>query len=100
MPYLIYATDRPGAAALRAEHRPAHLAYLEANLPLILAAGAKLADDGTAAFGSAYLLDVDDRAAAEAFIAADPFSKAGVFGEIVITRWRKGFFDHRTVPQP
>jgi uncharacterized protein YciI len=100
MPYLIDATDKPDAAALRQTHRPDHLAYLEANLPKLLAAGAKLRDDGTTAWGSAYILDTEDRAAAEAFIAADPFSKAGLFATVAITRWRKGFFDFRRVPQP
>ena len=100
MPYLIDATDRPDGAELRAAHRTAHLAFLEASLPLLVAAGAKLSDDGTTAWGSAYIVDVEDRAAAEAFIAADPFAKAGLFAAVAITRWRKGFLDHRRVPQP
>ena len=37
------------------------------------------------------------RAEAEAFIAEDPFVKAKVFGEVKITRWRKGFFDHKRI---
>jgi uncharacterized protein YciI len=95
MPFVIDATDKPDAAELRASARPEHLDYLEANLPRLIAAGAKLRDDGTTAWGSLYILDTEERAAAEAFIAGDPFTKAGVFGEIAITRWRKGFFDHR-----
>jgi len=98
MPFLIDATDRPDAAALRRERRPEHLRYLDANLPLLIAAGAKLSDDGATALGSVYLVDVDDRTAAEAFIAADPYRKAGVFSTVAITRWRKGFFDFRRVP--
>ncbi len=94
MPYLIDATDREDGHALRHERRPEHLAFLEASLPILIAAGAKLSDDGKTAWGSAYIVDVEDRAAAEAFIADDPFTKAGLFAEIRITRWRKGFFDH------
>jgi uncharacterized protein YciI len=33
---------------------------------------------------------VKDRAAAEAFIAAEPLNQAGVFSEIRINRWRFG----------
>jgi uncharacterized protein YciI len=95
MPFLIDATDKPDALALRADTRDVHLAYLEANLPRLIAAGAKLRDDGTTAWGSAYILDTEERAEAEAFIAGDPFAKAGLFADIAITRWRKGFFDHR-----
>jgi uncharacterized protein YciI len=95
MPYVIDATDKTDAQALRAATRDEHLAYLQSELPRLIAAGAKLRDDGTTAWGSLYVLDVEERAAAEAFIAGDPFTKAGVFADIAITRWRKGFFDHR-----
>jgi uncharacterized protein YciI len=95
MPYIIDATDRTGAAELRAKNRPDHLAYVEANVGKVIAAGAKLADDGETSLGTLYLIDVDERAAAEAFIAGDPYRKAGVFGTVVITRWRKGFFDFK-----
>ncbi|MBN8993795.1 MAG: YciI family protein [Rhizobiales bacterium] len=95
MPYLIDATDKPDSADLRAKTRPEHMEFLKASLPKLIAAGAKLRDDGTTAWGSAYIVDVDDRASAEAFINADPFTKAGLFGDIRITRWRKGFFDFK-----
>jgi uncharacterized protein YciI len=93
MPYLIDATDRPDAGTLRPDTRPRHMAYLDANLPRLIAAGAKLRDDSETAWGSVYILDVEDRSAAEAFIRDDPFSQAGLFGSVAITRWRKGFFN-------
>lgn len=99
MPYLIDATDKPDSQALRQAHRPSHLRFLENNVASLIAAGAKLSDDGVSAWGSVYILDVEDRAAAEAFIAADPFSDARLFASVAITRWRKGFFDFRRVPQ-
>lgn len=98
MPYLIDAEDREGAAELRARVRPDHLAFLEARQGSLLAAGAKLSDDGASAHGSFYILDTDSRAEAEAFIAADPFTVAGLFGRTTVTRWRKGFFDFRRQP--
>lgn len=98
MPYLIDASDGPDVAELRARLRPDHLAHINDHLPLILAAGAKLSEDGTP-IGSAYLLDVEHRRAAEEFIQADPYVLGQVFGTVTITRWRKGFFDHaRVVP--
>jgi uncharacterized protein YciI len=101
MPYMVVATDRPHSAALRKETQAAHVAYLEANLPKLIAAGAKLSDDGLRPQGSLYVIDTDVRAEAERFLADDPFTKAGVFAEIVITRWRKAIFDHVSfIPKP
>jgi uncharacterized protein YciI len=97
MPFLIDATDKPNSGDLRTRTRPEHMEFLKASLPKLLAAGAKLSDDGATALGSAYIVDVDTRAEAEAFINADPFSKAGLFGTITITRWRKGFFDFKAL---
>ncbi len=98
MPFLIDATDKPDGAELRAKVRPEHMVFLEASLPKLLAAGAKLSDDGQTAFGSAYIVDVEERAEAEAFIRSDPFSKAGLFGNVTISRWRKGFFNFQKIP--
>jgi len=94
MPFMVVATDKPNTAALRADVRPRHITYLEANLTKLIAAGAKMSDDGATAIGSLYLIDTDDRAEAERFVAEDPFTKEGVFAEFVATRWRKAIFDH------
>ena len=98
MPFLIDTTDRPGTASLREEIRPAHLDYLVASTSMLLAAGAKLSDDGKTALGSFYIVDTDSRAGAQAFIDADPFAVAGLFETIVITNWRKGFFNFARQP--
>lgn len=96
MPYMVVADDKPGTAELRARVRSAHVAYLESHLERLIGAGAKLADDGTTAIGSLYLIDTDDRAEAERFVAADPFMVEGVFSGFVATRWRKAILDGRS----
>jgi uncharacterized protein YciI len=98
MPYLIDATDKPESGALRTAERPKHLAWLDSNLPRLIAGGPKLRDDGETACGTLYILDVNDRAAAETFIKDDPFSKAGLFGKVEITRWRKAVLDGKKIP--
>jgi uncharacterized protein YciI len=99
MPFMIETWDGPGRAALRDGTRPAHIRYLDANKHKILACGAKLADDGESAHGTVYLLDTDDRAEAERFLADDPFTIAGLPERTFITRWRKGFFNFaNTIP--
>ena len=97
MAYAIIAYDRPDGAELRREKRPEHLDYLEANKHLLLAAGAQFADDGTTPIGSILLVDVEERAEAEAFAKADPFNQAGLFDRVNIVPWRKVFFDKQRV---
>lgn len=95
MPYAILTTDKPGSAELRARVRNAHLAYLDAHVDRLLAAGALISDDGTGGHGGILLVDTDERKEAEAFIANDPFTKAGLFEKVTVTRWRKAYFDGR-----
>lgn len=99
MPWMVETYDRPGAADLRLRLRPEHLAYLEEKKALLLACGAKLDDAGEAASGGVYLLDVESRDSAEAFIAADPFFRGGLFETVFVTRWRKAYLDGRNTLQ-
>ncbi|WP_246438277.1 YciI family protein [Lipingzhangella halophila] len=87
--------DKPDSQELRERVRPEHLDFLAEHARLLLACGAKLTDDGSGASGGLYLLDVDTREEAEAFIAADPFSRAGLFSRVEVTRWRKAYLDGR-----
>lgn len=93
MPYAIQTRDKPGSAQLRADKRPEHLEYLTKKKDLLLAAGALIEDDGTGGNGGLLIVDTDDRATAEKFIADDPFTKAGLFEKVTVTRWRKAFFN-------
>lgn len=91
MPFLIETYDKPDHRQMRRDVRPEHLLFLEENKDKLLACGAKLEDDGADAGGGIYILDVDTRQKAEEFIAADPFSKAGLFARVTIVRWRKAY---------
>ncbi len=93
MPYAIQTVDKPSRQMLRNQVREEHLRYLDANKHLLLAAGALISDDGTGGHGGILIVDTDDRAEAERFIAGDPFSKAGLFEKVTVTRWRKAYFD-------
>ena len=93
MPYAIQTQDKPGSSKVRADNRAAHIEYLTKNKHLLLAAGALIDDDGTGGNGGILIIDTDDRKEAERFIADDPFSKAGLFEKVTITRWRKAFFN-------
>lgn len=91
MPYIIETFDKPEHQAVRQAHRPAHLEFLERNAQLLLACGAKLQDDGSDKGGGLYVVDLETREAAQAFIESDPFYQAQLFAEVRITRWRKAY---------
>jgi hypothetical protein len=79
--------DKPNALDLRMATREAHLAYVRENLAMVKLAGPMLdADDDMA--GSLFVVEAADRAAVEAFNAADPYQKAGVFGQVEIRGFR------------
>jgi uncharacterized protein YciI len=90
MLFAITCTDKPGAAELRAATRPAHLAHLSAQAGRILLGGPLLSPEGQAV-GSLLVIEAADRAEAEAFAAADPYAKAGLFESVAIRPFRAVF---------
>jgi len=93
MPYVIETWDKPDSLELRMSVRPRHIEFLKANAAKLLGAGAKLSDDGETMLGTIYIVDVETREEAEAFVAGDPFTQNGLPEKITITRWRKAFFN-------
>lgn len=87
--YVVLAYDTPGPEA--AEHRQRllqpHLAHVETVMDRILVAG-PLSDESGAAIGSLLVLDVPDEAAARAFMAADPYASAPIWGRLDYRRYR------------
>ena len=96
MLFSLVCTDRPGALDLRMATRPAHLAFLETYQDRLMHAGAMLDLDGRPC-GSILIIDVEDRAAAEGFAAADPYAVAGLFESSVIRGFRTVFKDGEKV---
>jgi uncharacterized protein YciI len=64
-----------------------HLEYLRSSSDQIRFAGPSLGADGITKVGSIWLIDAADRAAAEKWVAAEPFSDAGAFSSVTLTRW-------------
>ncbi len=79
MIFVFHLLDHPDTAALRAEIRVRHLAHLAEVADHIAFAGPLLSDDGATSIGSLLAIDFPDRAAAEAWIAIEPFTRAGVY---------------------
>ena len=91
MLFIVYAEDNDAtSAAIRQAKTPEHLAYLDRHKHAIVLAGALLTDDAGKRVGSITEINVKDRAAADAFVAAEPFRNAGLYRSIKISRMRKG----------
>ena len=85
--FLLICRDKPGAIEVRKANRDAHLAYARAS-GVVALAGPLLDDDG-GMIGSMLALDVETRAAAEAFAAGDPYAEAGLFAAVEIVGWKR-----------
>jgi hypothetical protein len=87
MLFALICDDRPGALETRKATRAAHLDYIR-DTGVVAQAGPFL-DAGGAMVGSLVILDVPDRAAAEAWAAADPYALAGLFAKVEIRAWNR-----------
>jgi uncharacterized protein len=87
--FLLTCLDRANALDLRVEKRPAHLDYIKSVGDAVRVAGPLLDEVDGAMIGSIFILDLADRAAAEAFADGDPFHTEGVFGERTIRPFRQ-----------
>jgi uncharacterized protein YciI len=90
MLFVVVRHDKPGCVGLRQSARPNHLEYLKDVISLIRSGGAILNDEGQQ-IGSILFIEVTDRAAAEAFAAADPFVEADLFASTQILPFRMVF---------
>lgn len=91
MLFTFYCRDRANHESVRLANRPEHLAYLDKAGSRIRFAGPLLTDDGAKPLGSLLVVDCEDRRAAEAFAAGDPYAKAGLFADVSIAAVRQVF---------
>ena len=84
MIYVFHMLDKPDAAALRQQWRPAHKAYLALQAERIAFAGPLLHDDGETMLGSLLVIHFDSRQAAQAWLADEPFTRAGLYASVEI----------------
>jgi uncharacterized protein YciI len=78
--WLVRCLDVPGSAERRREHRAAHSERLRSAPLRQVVYGPLTADDGQTAIGSLLIVEADDRAQVEAFVAQDPFTVHEVWG--------------------
>lgn len=79
--------DKPGALQTRLDNRDAHVAYLKSSG--VVSQAGPLLDDKDQMIGSLVVLEVQDIAAAEAWVAGDPYGQAGLFASVELIPWKK-----------
>lgn len=87
MLFAVICDDRPDGLDTRLANRAAHVAYL-GDSGVVVQAGPFLDEEGKMR-GSLVIIDVADRGAAEAWAAADPYGRAGLFAKVEIRAWNK-----------
>jgi uncharacterized protein YciI len=89
--YAIICFDHADSAALRDKHRAAHQDFLKRNASRILYGGPlKDVADGPST-GALIVVDCATQEEAEAFIAADPFKRGGVYESVKVRAFKKVF---------
>lgn len=99
MLYMLYGVDGPDSAARRDTAREEHFAYLEKHSDILVLGGATLADADDTRTGSLLIINVPDRAAADAFAEGEPLRKAGVFKSYTVSRMRRGQWNPAAAPK-
>ena len=84
MIFVFHLIDRSDAGDLRLRMRPEHKTYLAAMADRIAFAGPLTQDDGQTMLGSLLAIDFEDRAAAERWLADEPFTKAGLYQAVSV----------------
>ena len=89
MRYILFCEDKPDSEALRLANREDHLAWAASKANAIELAGPMLSDDGEHMLGSMFILDADSIDAVRAFNAEDPYTQAGLWGNVIVRPFRQ-----------
>ncbi|MBO2455737.1 hypothetical protein J4573_52285 [Actinomadura barringtoniae] len=82
--HMVLCRDVPDSGPLRKAVLAEHRRYVDERAELIRFSGPLVADDGVTRCGQLFVLEVAARQDAEEFVAADPFTRAGVFATVEI----------------
>ncbi|MCC7347914.1 MAG: hypothetical protein IT538_11005 [Variibacter sp.] len=89
--WAIYCWDKPGAAEARRGLVAAQREYVKSFGERVIGYGHFLSDDGRETLGTSFFMQLDDRAAADTFVADEPMRKAGIYQRVDVNRWSNSF---------
>ena len=88
MLYHIHCQDKANSLQIRLNTRDAHLSYIDGLGDRLFAAGPLLSNDNEMV-GSVLIIYFYSDDDAHAFCAEDPYALAGLFDQVMVSRWRK-----------
>jgi uncharacterized protein YciI len=89
MAFMIYCLDKPDHLETRMANRPAHVDHLIAHESHLITGGPLL--EGEKMIGSLLVVDFATRAEVDTFLAADPYTKAGLFQSVTVKPYKNVF---------
>ena len=90
MYFAVSCYDKDDSLELRMATRAKHLAYATDAGARIIVGGALLSDDDKM-IGSHLIVEANDRAALDAFLATDPYAIAGLFQKVTVKPMKIAF---------
>jgi uncharacterized protein YciI len=91
--FAVFATDKPEQLKLREQVRPAHREHLRNPAPhrvVVRLGGPTLDDLGERMNGTLLVVEATSIVEVQAFLADDPYVKAGIFERVEIRLWSWG----------
>jgi hypothetical protein len=89
--WAIYCWDKPGMADQRRALLAEQKRYVLSLGERVVGYGHLVADDGRETLGTTFFMQLDDRAAADRFVAEEPLSRAGIYARVETHRWSNSF---------
>ncbi len=93
--WVITAWYRPASAVLRGGTPPEQKRYVAGFGDRVIGYGHIVSDDGADALATTFFMQLDDRAAADAFIAGEPLNRADAVERVTVQRWSNSFLDRQ-----
>jgi len=89
--WAIYCWDKSGRESIRRTLIAEQNRYINSFGERVIGYGHFVSDEGRDTLGTSFFMQLDDRAAADEFVANEPMDKAGVYQRVEIHRWSNSF---------
>jgi uncharacterized protein YciI len=89
--WAIYCWDKPESAVARRALLADQKRYVSGFGERVIGYGHFVSDDGRDTLGTSFFMQLDDRAAADSFLADEPLNQAGLYRRVDVHRWSNSF---------
>lgn len=89
--WAIYCWDEVSTLEARGTYLLDQRLYVASFGERVIGYGHFISDDGLDTLGTSFFMQLEDRAAAQQFLADEPLNKAGVYEQVEIHRWSNSF---------